>query len=169
MAWTHFDPDMTDRPDHDGRRHLLQEDIRRHTLELLDRRWHQLWGSFGVSVILLGFGAKLLWMRPETHWPQALALIAVGAMVWLLHRGIWQLWTRSVQQRDDWLIKRDQACVALMMWASVFAPAEADWWPVPMAAGSVYGVWKLLTNARQHWPSWFFSQARTLMRQRREH
>jgi hypothetical protein len=40
---------------------------------------------------------------------------------------------------------------------------------LPMAAGSVYGVWKLLTNARQHWPSWFFSQARTLMRQGREH
>jgi hypothetical protein len=168
MAWTHFDPDMRDRPNQDGRRHLLQEDIRRQTLELLDRRWHQLWGSFGVSVILLGFGAKLLWMRPETHWPQALALITVSAVAWLLHRSIWQVWARSVQQRDDWLRKRDQSLVGLMMWAAVFAPPEASWWPLPMAAGSAYGLWMLLLNARQHWPSWFFLQARELMRQERK-
>lgn len=165
MAWTHFTPDMTDRPDHDGRRHLLQEEIRRHTLELLDRRWQQLWGSFGVSVILLGFGAKLVWQRPETHWPQGLGLLALGALAWALHRSIWQVWARAVHHRDDWLARRDQACVALMMWGSVLAPAEAEWWPLPMLAGSAFGVWKLMSNARLHWRSWFFAQARTLLRQ----
>jgi hypothetical protein len=167
MAWTQPHPDMTDRPITAGRRHLLQEDIRRHTLELLDRRWHQLWGSFGVSMILLGFGGKLLWTRTDTHWPQALGLFSLGIVVWLLHHHIRQGWTRVVRHRDDWLATHDQGLVAASMWVSVFAPTDAEWWPMPVLLGGVYGVWRLHANARRHWRSWFFAQARCLLRQTR--
>ncbi len=156
---------MKDRSQHAGRRHLLQEELRRHTLELLDRRWHQLWGSFGISMILLGFGSKLLWSRPETHAPLALLLIAGGLLVWWLHRHILVLWVPMVGHRQDWLTRRDQACVAVSMWISVMAPAQAQWWPVPVLVGSGYGMWQLLGNARQHWHAWFFAQARQTLRQ----
>jgi hypothetical protein len=146
------------------RRGSLRELIRRQTLELLDRRWHQLWGSFGMAAILIGFGGSLLWRHGADKAVQALALLAAGGIVAWMHWQLRRSWQHAVQSRDDWLSRRDQGLVTLGLWLSVSAPSSADWWPIPLLAGSGYGVWQLGRNARLHWPSWHFRLARQILR-----
>jgi hypothetical protein len=164
MSWTDLERLMTDRPTPSGRRALLHEELRRHTLALLDRRWQQLWGSFGLSVILVGFGVRLI-SGDTPRLGTGLALTLGGGLCWLLHRSVQDTWRRIVQHRHDWLGRVDQGLVAGSFWLAIFAPAESWWWPVPMLSGMAWGVLKLMRNAQQHWASWFFRLARQTLRQ----
>lgn len=164
MSWTALRRPMTHHPNPSGQRAVLHDELRRHTLALLDRRWQQLWGSFGLSVILLGFGLRLIWGEPP-RLGTGLALLLGGGLCWLLHLSVQSSWQRVVQHREDWLGRMDQGLVAGSFWLSILATAESWWWPLPMLSGMVWGVFKLMRNAQQHWASWFFRLARQTLRQ----
>ena len=147
----------------------VHEDIRRELTQQLDRRWHQLWGSFGMSVILMSFGAQLAWHRWDEQWLTALALLAAGSLLWLSHRQSVLHWQASLGRFDDWLSGLDQMLVASGLLASVLVPSGQWWWPMPLLAGCGWGLLRLANNAQAHWAHWHFLAARRMLRERRRH
>jgi hypothetical protein len=141
--------------------------IHHHALASLDKRWEGLWGSFGISVILLGFGSAQAIDHAPEQWPRALALLVLGTLAWLIHRLWLRAWQRRTLERDDWLSSRDQALVASGLLLSCWAPAQANWWWFTLLLAGAYGTWRLGRNARQHWPHWYFMAAREVLRAQR--
>ncbi len=141
--------------------------VRQAVVRELDARWHGLWGSFGMAVILFGFGALLSWRRWDEQATSAVALMSAGALLWLVHRQRVLQWRNELGRYCDWLSAWDQAVVALGLLASVMVPEGPWWWPVPMLAASIWGVFKLWANAQAHWAHWHFVSARKALRERR--
>lgn len=154
-------------PESAQRRSSLHEDIRRELLTQLDSRWHAVWGSFGMSIIIMGFGAQLAWHQWATQSASALMLLAAGGILWVVHRQQVRHWHATLGPRSDWLTPLDQCMVAVGLLASIFAPAERWWWPMPLLLSSSWGVFKLWFNAQAHWAHWHFMAARHTLRQRR--
>jgi hypothetical protein len=156
-------PPSAPAPDHASSR----EAVRRAVVNALDNRWQGLWGTFGMSVILLSFGLQLALQRWDEEAVSALALLVAGAILWLVHRQGVTHWRAQLGAYCDWLSPLDQGLVALGLLASVMVPDGAWWWPVPLLAASTWGVVKLWANAQAHWAHWHFVTARRILRERR--
>jgi len=149
------------------RRASTHEGVRRELMAQLDERWHSLWGSFGMSVILMGFGAQLAWHRWDEQWMASVSLLVAGSLLWLVHRQRVQHWHTELHVHDDWLSALDQMVVATGMVAAIMVPAGEWWWPVPLLAGCTWGAFKLVQNAQAHWAHWHFVVARRVLGERR--
>ena len=149
------------------RRGPLREDIRRHVMVSLDRRWHRLWGSFGVSVILLSFAMGLWWHHGVDDLARSLSLTGAGVIVGVLHLRQARHWHRQLGERSAWLRWPDQVVVAGGLSSSALMPAEGMGWALPLLAGCAWGLWRLEQQARRHWPHWYFVAARQALREGR--
>ncbi len=157
-------PERTAMPD----RASSHEAIRRAVVRALDNRWHGLWGTFGMSVILMSFGLQLAWQHGNEEAVSAAALLAAGIILWGVHRQGLAHWRSQMGAYWDWLSPLDQGLVALGLLASVMMPhgdAWAGWWPVPLLVASTWGLFKLWANAQAHWAHWHFVTARKILRE----
>lgn len=146
------------------RRGPLREEVRRHVMVSLDRRWHRLWGSFGVAVILLSFAAGLWWHQGLSAGVRALSLTLAGVIVSLLHLREVRHWRQQLGNRNDWLRWPDQLAVAGGLSTSALMPAEDMAWALPLLAACAWGLWRLQQEARRHWAHWYFVAARRHLR-----
>ncbi len=145
----------------------MHEEIRRQVMDQLDSRWHKLWGTFGMSVILMSFGAQLAWHSWDEQWMTSMALLSAGTLLWLVHRQLVAQWHANLGADSGWLSPLDQAAVAAGLLASVLVPPGQWWWPMPLLAGSAWGLLRLSHHAQAHWSHWHFMVARKMLRERR--
>lgn len=147
----------------------IHEAIRREVMAQLDSRWHKLWGTFGMSVILMSFGAQLAWHQWDEQWMTSVALLVAGSLLWLVHRQQVAQWHAHLGADQDsaWLSVLDQIAVAAGLLAAVLVPPGQGWWPIPLVAGSAWGLLRLSHHAQAHWAHWHFMVARKMLRDQR--
>jgi hypothetical protein len=172
-----FRPRFVSTPPSPTARTSLQQAVQRQLMQQLDLRWQQVLGSFGLSVLLLGFGALRTGRLGLDLWGGALLL--GGGLAWGWHLQQRARWRADLGAHDDWLTPLDQALVAAgWLWAQawpvdvpVAGPwgAEAEqgfWWPFLAACG--YALWRLRQNARRHWRIWHGRALRHALRAHRQ-
>ena len=150
----------------------LQQAVQRQLMQQLDMRWQQVLGSFGLTVLLLGFGALRMGRVGLDLWAGALLLCGSLAATW--HWQARARWRAHLGSHDDWLSLWDQAWVAAgWLWAQAWPAGAGEWgarsehgfwWP--FLAACAYALWRLRQNARRHWRTW---HGRALRRALRAH
>lgn len=152
----------------------LQQAVERQLMQQLDQRWQQVLGSFGLSVLLLGFGALRMGRIGLDGWAVALLLLGGLAASWHWHTRT--RWRQRLGAHDDWLSPWDQALVAAgWLWAEAWPLGAGEWgehaehgfwWP--FLAASAHALWRLRQNARRHWPAWHARALRQALRAHRQ-
>ncbi len=152
----------------------LQQAVQRQLMQQLDQRWQQVLGSFGLSVLLLGFGALRMGRIGLDLW--AVALLMGGGLAAVWHVQTRASWKAQLGRHDDWLPPVDQALVgAGWLWAEAWPLGAGEWgleaeqgfwWP--FLAACTYALWRLRQNARRHWRIWHARALRKALRAHRQ-
>lgn len=156
-----------------SRRAMLRQEVQRTLMRELDLRWQQLLGSFGLSVLLLGFGVLRTGRQGLDLTAGALLVAGLAAAWWHWQRRA--AWLNRLGARHDWLSGPDQVAVALgWCWAQAWPAGAGEWgaaWEggfwCPFLAACSYALLRLRQNAMRHWPRWHFSALRQALRQER--
>lgn len=152
----------------------LRQAVHQQLMQQLDQRWQQVLGSFGLSVLLLGFGA-LRTGRVGLDLGAA-ALLLAGGLAASWHGQQRAHWRARLGAHDDWLHPVDQALVAAgWLWAEAWPLGVGEWgieheqgfwWP--FLAACAYALWRLRQNARHHWRAWHGRALRQALRAHRQ-